>query len=201
MQEYNKYSDKELARIIADNGAYANKAFDTIFEKYSAKLRAFCIFKTPNEVSGDELFQDTWLKYIETVRSGKEIENTYAYLISIAKHTHYNNFRKQNAVKQVKIHYTDELEILNNLIGDDFLSDFENKEIIEIIKHILDSMKESYKEAFIMHWFGGMTYSDIGEELEISADNAKMRCHRAMQELIRIFKLYYAEEMNLTENK
>ena len=201
MQEYNKYSDQELARIIADNGAYANRAFDVIFDKYSAKLRAFCIFNTATEAQGDELFQDTWLKYIEIARSGNEIENTYAYLISIAKHINYDNFRKQNAVKQVKIYYTDELEILNNLVGDDFLLDFENKEIIEIIKHILDSMKESYKEAFIMHWFGGMSYSDISEEFEISADNAKMRCHRAMQELIKILKLYYAEEMNLTENK
>ena len=196
MTDYRKYSDEELTDIIGSGGQYANLAFDAIYEKYSCKLNAFCTFKTNTKSESEELFEDSWLKFIEYVRSGRQVTNILSFLYTTARNISIDNFRKKNSVRQIKIEYTDDLEIFTNEIEHQLINDIENKELISIIKSLIDNLKESYKTAFVMQWFGEMTYKEIGEQLSISPENAKMRCHRAMQELLKVLKPYYIDDIN-----
>ncbi len=195
MKEYRKYSDEELTEIIGSGAEDANLAFDAIYEKYSCKLNAFCTFKTNSKAEAEELFEDTWLKFIEFIRSGRIVTNVLSYLYTTAKNIAIDNFRKKNSVRKVKIEYTDELEIFTNDIEHQLINDIENKEMISIIKSLIDNLKDTYKTAFLMQWFGEMSYKEIAQELNISPENAKMRCHRAMQELLKVLKPYYADEI------
>lgn len=193
MKDFRKYSDNELMDIIGSERADANIAFDAIYERYSCKLNAFCTFKTNSKHDAEELFEETWLKFIDYVRAGRKVLNVLSFLYKTAKNLAIDNFRKVNAVRQVKIEYTDDLEIFTNEIEHQLINDIENKEMISIIKSLIDNLKETYKTAFLMQWFGEMSYKEIADELGISPENAKMRCHRAMQELIKVLKPYYAD--------
>jgi RNA polymerase sigma factor (sigma-70 family) len=195
MLDVNKYKDEQLIDIIGSGSDFANLAFDAIYEKYSCKLNAFCTFKTNTKVEAEELFEDTWLKFIEFIRSGRKITNILSYLYTTAKNISIDKFRKKNSNRQIKIEYTDDIEIFTNEIEHQLISDIENREMISIIKSLIDNLKDTNKTAFLMQWFGEMTYKEIAQELNISPENAKMRCHRAMQELLIILKPYYADEI------
>ena len=197
MIDYKKYSDEELTEIIVSGKENSNLAFEVVYERYSCKLNAFCSFKTNCKSSAEELFEDTWLKFIEFIRTGRKVSSILSFLYTTARNISIDNFRKDNAIRQIKINYTDELENFSNEIENQLITDIENKEMISIIKSLIDNLKDNYKTAFVMQWFGEMTYKEIGEQLSISPENAKMRCHRAMHELLKVLKPYYFNEIKL----
>jgi DNA-directed RNA polymerase specialized sigma24 family protein len=60
-----------------------------------------------------------------------------------------------------------------------------------MVRIAVSSLEEIYREAFVLLWFGGLTHKEIGEIQGVSTANAKMRCHRAMNEVVKILKPYY----------
>ena len=71
MKKFSKYSDDELMEIIRDDSRRSAAAFDALYEKYSTKLNTFCIFKTNRIEDAEELFEDTWLKFLDKVKKIK----------------------------------------------------------------------------------------------------------------------------------
>ena len=54
-------------------------------------------------------------------------------------------------------------------------------------------MDDIYRESFAMYWFGNLSQKEIADILNVSIPTVKMRCMRAMTELIRTFKPYMSE--------
>ena len=85
MIEVNKYSDSELLELIKGKSPEKDKAFDAVFNKYAAKLNAFCQFKVADTGRAEEIFSDTWLKFYEKACSSD-------YYIKDIFPFSYNNF-------------------------------------------------------------------------------------------------------------
>jgi RNA polymerase sigma-70 factor, ECF subfamily len=190
----NKHNkDQILIEELLGESPKSDRAFDEIFNKYANQLNAYCIFKAGNKQSAEEIFEDTWLKFLDRVRNGKKLDKILPYLYTIARSLTIDRFRKEQSRKDIELELYDgnDLEQLSNQY--DFLTEIENEELITLVKLAVGSLDEKYKEAFVLNWFGGMTHGEISKILEISTGNAKMRCHRAMKEIVKTLKPYYIE--------
>ena len=48
MIDYSKYSDEKLLALLTEQSPERDYAFDVIFNRYSQKLRAYCLYKAEN---------------------------------------------------------------------------------------------------------------------------------------------------------
>lgn len=194
MKESNKYSDTDLQMLIHGKDK-AEFAFNVIFDKYAKRFRAYCIFITSDKYSAEELFEESFIKVFSVIQKGTIISNIFSYLISIASNINKNNYRERQQKKKINLMYTDDESMLEQISSDNHSINFENQDFIEKIKSLTEFLNENYREAFILHYITGLSYTEISEKLDISADNAKMRCHRAMQEIIKLVKIYYSDDI------
>ena len=193
MKKFSKYSDDELMEIIRDDSRRSAAAFDALYEKYSTKLNTFCIFKTNRIEDAEELFEDTWLKFLDKVKKGTNVRGVLPYLYTIARTGAIDRFRRDNNSNRPLLDYKD-FEQMEEIVSPlDLQLQIENDNMIEIIKASLDCLDEIYRETFVLQWFGGMSQQEISEITGTSVANVKIRSHRAMTKLIKLLKPYLAD--------
>ncbi len=190
MKNFEKYSDKELTKLINEGRREADGAFVALYNRYSEQLNAYCIFKAGNKSDAEEIFQDTWLKFLKSARDGKKIDTVLPFIYTIARHLCIDRFRS----KKSNTYISNSLEGLEKL-SDAFnlQTQIEKDDLISIITLGVNNLDDIYKETFVMHWFGGMPVNEIAEILGENAGTIKMRGYRAMKELIRILNPYVVE--------
>jgi RNA polymerase sigma-70 factor (ECF subfamily) len=193
MNNYNKYSDEKLIEYLKEKSPVFDYAFDAIFNRYSAKLNAFCIFKTDNRQDAEEVFEDTWLKFLDRIKNGIELQNILPYLYTIARNLITDRFRQRNSNKYITIEYNDFSKLDEQMSSFNLDKQMDNQELMSLINIALNNLDEIYRETFVMFWFGGLSHKEIGVILEISVSAVKMRSHRAMNELTKMLKPYFAD--------
>lgn len=193
MKDMQKYSDNELLEMLRLESPMRDRSFDVIFNRYSSKFNAFCIFRSESREDAEEIFEDTWLNFLERVKKGFTPDNILPYLYQSARNLVIDKYRHKKSGKSIGIDYKDINDLENYVNPFDFSTQNDNEELISLIKVAVSSLDDIYKETFVMQWFGGLSQREIAEVIGISLSNVKMRSHRAMQELIKILRPRFAE--------
>ncbi|MBX3042948.1 MAG: RNA polymerase sigma factor [Candidatus Kapabacteria bacterium] len=154
-------------------------------------MNLFCVFKSKNPLDAEEIFEDTWLKFLDRIRQGKIPESVLSYLFAIARNLAIDRYRAEISKKTITIEYRDYLNFEDDYsqLSTENLVDAD--ELKEVIMGVLSNMDDIYSEVFIMQWFGGLTQREISETLNIGLSAVKMRSHRAMKEVIKYVKPIY----------
>ena len=66
-------------------------------------------------------------------------------------------------------------------------SEFELKEMKDLLLNTLGNLPHDQKEIFIMREYGGLSYKEISSQLEINIDLVKSRLYKTRQKLMKIF--------------
>jgi len=193
MNEFHKYNDEKLLEHLKDGTPSRDLAFDVLFCRYSARLNAYCIFKSDNPLDAEEIFEDTWLKFLDRVQNGKIVTNILPYLYTIARTLIIDKYRKEKSGKTIGIDYKDfnELDALVNPFDFNLKSD--NEELLTLVKFAVNNLDDIYRETFVLQWFGGLSQKEIAIITDTSIASVKMRSHRAMNEIIKILRPHLAE--------
>ena len=193
MNNYNKYSDEKLLELLKEKSPVFDYAFDAIFNRYGTKLNAYCIFKTENKQDAEEVFEDTWLKFLDRIKNGINLNQILPYLYTIAKNLITDRFRQKNSQKNINIEYKDFYNLDEHIGSISLENQLENQELMSLINIALNNIDDIYKDTFVMFWFGGLSHKEIADILQISISAVKMRSHRAMNELTKMLKPYFAD--------
>lgn len=120
-----------------------------------------------NRAEAEDLLQDTFIKVIKA--KNKDIRNWKSYLITIARNTVYDHWRKRK----------------NKLSLDLFKLKTQNKDIelkLDIEKGI-KNLSPKLKEVIILREINQLEYKEIAEVLGIEKGTVKSRLSRARDEL------------------
>jgi RNA polymerase sigma-70 factor (ECF subfamily) len=192
MSGINKYNEKELQELILNNDKLANEAFEFFFDKYSTKLNAYCKIRSNSKEDAEEIFNDTWMKFIEYIKKGNYIESVNAYLHLVARSLIIDKYRKEGRARSMSISIEDE-QMQDIKLDYDIEQFIEKEEMLALIQFAAGTLDEKYKDPFMMYWFGELSHKEIAEILHDKPENVKMQCYRAMQKVIKILKPYTKE--------
>ena len=192
MNDFSKYSDKELTELLTAGKPDSDFAFYEIFQRYGKKLNAYCRFNSNSQTLADEIFQETWIKFDKSIKDGNKIINVLAYLITISKNliiykSNRDNYRS-NYLSEIT---NDELD--NYSFDNDFQKKIENNELIELLKIAVMELDDNSREAFILKKFDDLTYPEISKITGESVDCLKKRVARSMLKIKKILKPYINE--------
>lgn len=155
-----------------------------LYEKYKDILFRFFFNLMQNATLSEDLVHNVFirvLKYRDRFRGEGEFKY---WLFAIARNVHADHYRnKANRYTEDIDKWRDQIESQS----DQNLS-LERKEEILRLREALNQLDPSKREVLVLSRFQGMKYREIGELLDLSEGNVKVRVFRAMKELKNIFQ-------------
>ena len=191
MESLKNMTDDELVQLYANNN---NDAFDVLLMRYKNKVFSYIYTATKDKDEANDLFQETFIKAVMTIRQGKYSEKGkfVSWLLRIAHNLIIDTYRKdknENTISNEE-YGTD---LLNDIkLYDDSLEEYWAKEnalngVVELINQLPENQQTIVRKRF----FKDLSFKEIAEEEGISINTALGRMRYA---LINLKKL-------ATENK
>ncbi|HNQ67381.1 MAG TPA: sigma-70 family RNA polymerase sigma factor [Bacteroidales bacterium] len=190
------YSDQELIeRFIKGEKA----CMETLIQRHKKKVYSYILITVKNTHVADDLFQDTFIKVINSLKCGTYTDKGkfISWVIRIAHNITIDYFRKEKNLNTCSNDDT-ELDLFNSeKFSDENIEDkIVGEQIVSDIKTLIDYLPAEQKDIIMMRHYGGMSFKDIAEQTNVSINTALGRMRYALINLRRI-----VEEKNVILTK
>lgn len=165
-------------------------ALSVLITRHQSKIYGFIYSKVADRDLSDDIFQDTFIKVIKTLKtkSYNEEGKFLPWVMRIAHNLTVDHFRK--AKKMPFQRETEEYSIFN------FMSDnaptIESKIITEQVEsdltRLLDELPEDQKEVLVMRMYQDLSFKEIADLTGVSINTALGRMRYALLNLRKIIE-------------
>lgn len=158
--------------------------FKNQFDVLTSSLNAFAYNLTKNQEDAKDLYQETAFRAITNRDKFRPGTNFKAWSFTIMKNIFINNYRKK-VKKNTIIDSTDNMYFINS--GSTVIdNDAERNILMKELNGMIESLDESIKEPFMMH-YNGYKYQEIADDLDLPLGTVKSRiffARKALKEMI-----------------
>ncbi len=157
-------------------------ALGILINRHQQRLFSFIYSKVKNRDITEDVFQDTFIKVIKTLKKGNYNEEGkfLFFFMRIDHNLVIDHFRKSNRMPTFK--NTDEFDIFS-VLGDGNLN-AEKKMIQEQIyfdvRELVNELPEEQKEVLVMRMYKDMSFKEISENTGVSINTALGRMRYAL---------------------
>ena len=192
MKIYNDKSDEQLISLYVDGN---NEAFDSLLERHKDRVFTYIYHAVKNEELADDIFQDTFVKAIITIKQGRYTDNGHfpAWITRIAHNLIIDYFRQ---TKAENLQSTDDED--TNILNRQELSDCTIEDSIittqihDDVRRLVKALPESQREVLVMRYYKNMSFKEIADTTGVSINTALGRMRYAILNMRRM-----AEEHNI----
>ena len=189
----NEYSDYELlTRFVKGE----QSCFEKLIKRHKSKVFAYISLYIRDQALAEDIFQDTFLKVIQSVKTGRYSDNGkfLSWVMRIAHNLIIDHFRR---VKQMNTISNDnyESDIFNSKqFAEDNVEDhMVKKQIHQDIRKMISHLPDDQREVVILRHYAGLSFKEIADITQVSINTALGRMRYA---LINMRKLM--EEKNIS---
>lgn len=180
---YSGHTDQELFRTFATSVEEKDAAFRELYSRYERKVYAFCLRLTGNPNDAADVFQETFTRfYRHSQKDNEHVNNMLAYLLTTARNVFLNTQRN----KVYWSPFEDE-----KVSGQAPL--YERSEMLNMISSALELLDHTYREAFVLRFYQGLSYREISEITGDSVSSLKVRVMRAKEQVKVILAPYISD--------
>lgn len=178
-------SDRELIRAYRTGD---ERAFETLLNRYQAGVFTKIQFIVRDAEIANDLFQDTWIKVVQILKTGKYVEEGKfgPWVMRIAHNAAIDHFRRNKKRRMVRSN--DEFDIFDTLSSDD--QHVEDRivaaEILEEVAKLLPALPEDQRAVVKMRLEDNLSFKEIAEETNVSINTALGRMRYALINLRRM---------------
>ncbi|MBO5296893.1 MAG: sigma-70 family RNA polymerase sigma factor [Candidatus Homeothermus sp.] len=192
MQKLTNLTDEQLVRAYVDGN---NAAFDTLLRRHQSKLFSYILRIVKNRDIADDIFQETFVKIIMTLKQGRYAESGKfgAWLTRIAHNLIIDHFRQEKSENSISTD-DEEVNLLNRRdLCDENIEDLMvNDQIRTDVRRIIEALPEAQREVLMMRYYSDMSFKEIADATGVSINTALGRMRYAIMNMRRI-----AEENNI----
>lgn len=170
------------------------QAFETLLMRHKDKIYGFVYVKIRDHALSQDIFQDTFVKIVNTLRRGayNEEGKFLPWAMRIAHNLVIDHFRKANKTRMISesSSKSDEFNIFSVLsltdanVEEGMMKDELEQQMVGLIDHL----PESQKEIVEMRIFKDMSFKDIALEKDISINTALGRMRYAIINLRKMIE-------------
>ena len=143
-----------------------------LYERYKKKLYSFFLYKNYNDQErSEDSVQQVFYRMIKYRKSYKEDSNFKTWLYSIANNVHYQEFKQQVQLEDIRASYP--INETHTDTNDDH----------QALHQALNLLAEPHREVLLMSKFWGLKYEEIAEINNCTVGVIKTRVFRALKDL------------------
>lgn len=186
MRNLKKMTDEELV-ILYSKGE--NQAFDTLLNRYQNRLYSYIFFIVKSTELAEDIFQETFVKAIMTIKQGRYTENGKfpAWLTRIAHNLIIDNYRQERN-ENVISNDDSEIDLLNNMkLSEGTIEmDIINEQIHNDVRHLVKLLPDNQREVIYMRFYQDLSFKEIADITGVSINTALGRMRYAILNLRRM---------------
>jgi RNA polymerase sigma-70 factor (ECF subfamily) len=173
-------------------------AFEILLTRYKQRVYSFIFSKVMNRDITEDVFQDTYIKVIQTIKKGKYNEEGkfLPWVLRIAHNLVIDHFRKNKRFP--KFENRDDYDIFSHISEPekDIESLIIDKQIESVLSDLIAGLPQDQADVLLMRLYKGMNFKDIAELTNVSINTALGRMRYA---LINIRKMVVDKNISLTQ--
>ncbi len=189
-------TDYELVQSFVNGSTHS---IEILINRHKSKVYTYIYLIVKNEQLAEDIFQDTFIKVINSLKAGKYKDNGkfISWVIRIAHNLIIDYFRKE---KQLSTLSNDnyETDLFNSKKWSDKTVE-ENiiQDQIDLdIRNLIEKLPEDQKEVILLRHYGELSFKEIAAQTKVSINTALGRMRYA---LINLRKLIEKYDISLTE--
>ncbi len=160
-----------------------NQAFDELLLRHQKNVYNYIYFIIRNREMAEDVFQETFIKAITTIKQGRYTENGKfrAWIMRIAHNLVIDYFRQERSENTISNSET-EVDLLNNAnLCDETIEDkIIYGQILEDVKKLIHYLPPSQRDVLEMRYYQGLSFKEISEQTGISINTALGRMRYAI---------------------
>ncbi len=186
-------SDKDLVSVYIKGN---EGALEELVKRHRSRIYSYIFVTIKNKALAEDFFQDTFIKVIKTLKSGRYNEEGkfLPWVMRIAHNLMIDYFRKQKKFRKVSSRGRDNdgFEIFNT-IGYDELNIEERmvkNQVKNDMKELLERLPEEQKQVVKLRHYYDMSFKEISEFTDVSINTALGRMRYAIINLRKMADEY-----------
>jgi RNA polymerase sigma factor (sigma-70 family) len=186
MRAEEKYTDPELIAAISA-GRDLNNAIRYLYQQYSEATSSFIMHHGGSEQDADDIFQETVMAFIDTVKKGKfrGEASIKTFLNAIARNYWFNEMKKRGRAGQRDKVFElgrdkDEADISHHI------SEMERR---RQLRSLVDQLGDSCRKVLVLFYYENMSMKEIADHLPYENEqvvrNKKYKCLQQLAGFIK----------------
>nr|WP_319569807.1 sigma-70 family RNA polymerase sigma factor [uncultured Draconibacterium sp.] len=195
MFRLDKLNDNELVQRFIQGD---HESLEVLIVRHKSRVYSYILLIVKNQDLAEDIFQDTFIKVIRSLKRGKYIENGkfVSWVLRIAHNLIIDHFRKEKQQGTISNDSSD-VDIFNSQkFSEETIEDqMVYSQILSEVKHLVKELPEDQQQVIYMRHYMGLSFKEIAEQTEVSINTALGRMRYA---LINLRKLVDEKKLNLT---
>ncbi len=179
-------TDEKLVVLYAKGN---NAAFDVLLNRHKSSIHSYIYFIVRNKELADDIFQETFVKAIMTIKQGRYTENGKfkAWITRIAHNLVIDNFRQERYENVIS---NDEAE--NDLFNDSKFSDdtvedqMVRTQTLDDVRKLVKHLPDNQREVLEMRYYQDLSFKEIADNTGVSINTALGRMRYAILNMRRM---------------
>lgn len=164
------------------------KALELLINRHSQRVYGFIYSKIPDRDLADDVFQDTFIKVIKTLKKGNYSEEGkfLPWVLRISHNLIIDHFRKNARMPRVQA--KDDFDIFHILSDGDL--NVENRiirdQVESDLRKMIEALPEDQREVVWMRLYQDLSFKEIAEQTGVSINTALGRMRYAVLNLRKL---------------
>jgi RNA polymerase sigma-70 factor (ECF subfamily) len=159
------------------------RGFEPLYNKYYEQIFRYIYQRMDDKETAHDVTSQVFLKALNNIQKYEYRGVPFAsWLYRIAKSELYQSFRDKKSRRTVNVESMHLFEMIEDWEED--TSD-ENR---KILLNIISKLNEEEVQMVELRFFEKRSFREIGEILEITENNAKVKAHRVVKKMRKIFE-------------
>lgn len=188
-------NDKELVLRYRDGDV---ASFQILVDRYQNKIYSYVLMLVKDKQLADDIFQDTFLKIIRTIKAGayKEEGKFIQFAMRISHNLIIDHFRKAKRLPMVDPTKED-YDMLDNarFMDPSIEEQIVTEQTYDDVRKMIEFLPAEQREVLVMRMYDDMSFKEIAEATNVSINTALGRMRYA---LINLRKMAKEKRVELT---
>lgn len=190
-------SDQQLVQAFLKGD---ESSIEVLINRHRTKVYTYILLTIKNQSLAEDLFQETFIKVIQSLRKDKYRDNGrfLSWVIRIAHNLIIDHFRKEKQLNAVSNDDTD-LDLFNSqrFAEDNIEQLMVNEQIRRDLRKIISELPDDQREVVLLRHFGKLSFKEIADHTNVSINTALGRMRYA---LINLRKMIDERKLILTNS-
>lgn len=186
MRGFNDECDERLIALYVEGD---NNAFDALVERHKVRVYTYICGYVKDEELADDIFQETFVKVISTIKQGRYVENgRFAAWITRIAHNLIIDFFRQEKSENVQsadgtgVNILNRKELSEATIEDDLVL----SQIHADVRRMVMQLPDNQRQVLVMRYYKNMSFKEIADVTKVSINTALGRMRYAIINMRRM---------------
>jgi RNA polymerase sigma factor (sigma-70 family) len=185
-------SDQELVKKYIKGD---NFSFEILLNRHKNRVFAFIMSKIKNKDISEDVFQDTYVKVVNSLQKGKYNEEGkfLPWVMRIAHNLVIDHFRKQKKMHMIRSN--SDFDIFDVIKDNDINIDEKliKDQVYYDLKSLIELLPADQMEVLKMRYFEELSFKKIAQKIDISINTALGRMRYALINLRALSKKHHID--------